>query len=555
MKMVAIAPRQKIQLQYTLQNTLSFCMGRLMDTPEVLLDASLLRRESGVPLADQLAALFAQRMHAGLLAPGTRLPSVRSAAARYGVSPHTVVAAYDQLLAQGLVLAQRHRGFFVRDGLRQAVQRAAGAADSSAPQANAYRPPAMVPNDVGSLIRTMFPNGTEAGSSHANDAQPQTARGHGGTAVARAGMCSGANALHPVNPAIASGVLPPHWLDEALLAKALRRAMSQDEGGSGTIYGTAKGDPLLRDMLVQRMAHHGMVANAAQIITTAGATHALDVVARTLLQPGDAVLVDAPGWSVEFARLTRMGVRLLPVPRNGQGLDLAAVEQLAAQHRPKLYSTVSVLHNPTGHSVGLAQAHRVLQLAQEHDFYIVEDDTYASFAPPHSPRYTSLDGLQRTFYITGFAKIIAPGWRVGCVAAPQRWVEPLLDTKLIAGLNTPTPTERAMAVCLQQGWLRRHAEAVATRLDAARNRVVQLATQHHLAFAEPPNGLFGWLDAGVDTEVLGQRLLDLGWLIAPGHLFYPYRTTSTRMRINFAAAQEPGFWRALASERAALLAS
>ena len=414
----------------------------------------------------------------------------------------------------------------------------------------------MVPNDVGSLIRTMFPSGTGASSDGALHAS--------GAAVARAGMLArgalpqhaqaSAAAQHPVNPAIASGVLPPHWLDEGLLTKALRRALAQDAQSSGTIYGTAKGDPLLRDMLAQHIAQFGVAAQPEHIITTAGATHALDVVARTLLQPGDAVLVDAPGWSVEFARLTRMGVRLLPVPRNSQGLDVAALEQLAAQHRPKLYSTVSVLHNPTGHSVGLAQAHRVLQLAQQHDFYIVEDDTYASFAPPHSPRYTALDGLQRTFYITGFAKIIAPGWRVGCVAAPQRWVEALLDTKLIAGLNTPTPTERALAICLQQGWLRRHAEAVSTRLDAARNRVAQLATQHHIAFADPPHGLFGWLDAGVDTETLGQRLLDHGWLIAPGHLFYPYRSTSTCMRINFAAAQDAAFWNALSSERSALLA-
>ena len=111
-----------------------------------------------------------------------------------------------------------------------------------------------------------------------------------------------------------------------------------------------------------------------------------------------------------------------------------------------------------------------------------------------------------------------------------------------------------MAICLQQGWLRRHAEAVSTRLDAARNRVAQLATQHHIAFADPPHGLFGWLDAGVDTETLGQRLLDHGWLIAPGHLFYPYRSTSTCMRINFAAAQDAAFWNALSSERSALLA-
>ena len=147
---------------------------------------------------------------------------------------------------------------------------------------------------------------------------------------------------------------------------------------------------------------------------------------------------------------------------------------------------------------------------------------------------------------------MAPGWRVGCVICPPRWTDAVLDTKLIAGLNTPTPTERALALCLQQGWLRRHAEATRARLDAARSRCVRLARQHGLHLAAPPAGLFGWIETGVDTERLGQRLLDHGWLIAPGHLFYPERRTSTCMRINFAVSQEAAFWRCLADEIRAL---
>ena len=176
--------------------------------------------------------------------------------------------------------------------------------------------------------------------------------------------------------------------------------------------------------------------------------------------------------------------------------------------------------HPLGHSLSPVEAHRILQLAEAHDFLLVEDDSYAAFAPAHRPRLAARDGLQRTFYVTGFAKIVAPGWRVGCVICPPRWTDAVLDTKLIAGLNTPTPTERALALCLQQGWLRRHAEATRARLDAARSRCVRLARQHGLHLAAPPAGLFGWIETGVDTERLGQRLLDHGWLIAPGHLFF-----------------------------------
>ncbi len=124
-----------------------------------------------------------------------------------------------------------------------------------------------------------------------------------------------------------------------------------------------------------------MTATPQQIVTTIGATQALDVVTRTLLRAGDAVLVDEPGWAVEYARLAALGMRVLPVPRGEDGPDLGVMQQLIEAHRPRLYVTVSVLHNPTGASLSLHRAHQLLRLAEQHDLHIVEDDTYAHLAP------------------------------------------------------------------------------------------------------------------------------------------------------------------------------
>ena len=175
-----------------------------------------------------------------------------------------------------------------------------------------------------------------------------------------------------------------------------------------------------------------MQAAPEQIITTVGATHALDIVSRTLLRPGDPVMVEEPGWAVEFARLTALGMRLLPVPRRADGPDLDVMARYCEVHQPKLYVSVSVFHNPTGYCLSPGSAHRVLQLANQHDFHIVEDDTYSHIAPEHATRLCALDGLQRTIYVSGFAKILAPNWRVGFLAAPPSLVERLLDTKLLA---------------------------------------------------------------------------------------------------------------------------
>jgi DNA-binding transcriptional MocR family regulator len=455
------------------------------------------------------------RIQAGALAGGARLPSVREAARLHGVSPSTVVSAYDQLQAQGLVEARRQRGFFVREPLAAAR----GAAAAVARPAAALAPPL----DATALIRGMFQQGS---------------------ATSGPGM----------------GTLPAAWLDQPLLDRALRRTLGRptQRGGSAAgealRYGNPAGDEgCARPWHAAWPVSWASPPQAGQIVTTIGATHALDVVARTLLQPGDAVLVDEPGWAVEFARLTRMGMRLLPVPRGRRrarpGGDGASCWQ---QHRPRLYVTVSVLHNPTGQSLSLAAAHQILKLAEQHDLTIVEDDTYAWLAPPHAPRLAALDGLQRTVYVTGFSKILAPAWRVGVVAAAPALTERLIDSKLLGTLTTPALLERAVAWCLDQGLLRRHAERVVTQLDAARHRVVRLAQDSGCRFVTPPQGLFGWVDTGVDTEPLAARLAADGWLVAPGRLFLAAPRPTTLMRVNFASAQDARFWQAFAAARQAL---
>ncbi len=493
---------------------------------------SPLSRAADTTLTEQLASRFAGHIRQRLLGPGARLPSVRECARRHSVSPHTVVAAYDKLLALGLVEARRQRGFFVRetatdDASRRALQRSAKSGtpksgttkSAAAGPANAARVPAHpLPISATALIRGMF--------------QPPGS--------------------HPM-PGL--GTLPVDWLDASLLGSAIRRAGAR-LGHAALQYGEPAGEGRLRRVLATRLADHGVNASPDQIVTTVGATQALDIVTRTLLKPGDSVLVDEPGWSIEYARLAALGMRVLPVPRGEDGPDLAVMQRLVEAQkpaeRPRLYVTVSVLHNPTGASLSLPSAHRVLQLAQAHGMHIIEDDTYAHLAPAHLPRLAALDALERTIYVSGFSKILTPSWRVGYLAAPAALVDRLVDTKLLTTLTTPSLTELALAHCLEQGLLRRHAERVVRQLDAARSRAVRLAEAHGCRFAAPPRGLFGWVDVGVDTERLAQVMLDKGWLLAPGALFHATHRPTTLMRINFATTQEARFWKALAAAREGL---
>jgi DNA-binding transcriptional MocR family regulator len=487
----------------------------------------MLMRTSFQTLTEQLVQRFAERIRSRLLAAGARLPSVRECARQQNVSPHTVVAAYDQLVAQGLVEARKQRGFFVRDI-----------------QTHAQKQPLAPVNIEPSAIKTVVNSGIEPKTRIDATA---LIRGmfHRRLRDPRRGTTS--DLLQP-----GMGVLPPEWMESDFMGPAVRKVcQGKNLLNTSLRYGEPMGDSMLREALSVKLRDYALHVPPERLITTLGATQALDIVSRTVLKAGDAVMVEEPGWTVEYARLDALGMRILPVPRGPEGPDLAVMARYCEEHGPKLYVSVSVLHNPTGACLSPSSAHRVLQLAQQHDFYIVEDDTYSHIAPQHATRMSALDGLQRTIYVSGFAKILAPNWRIGYIAAPELLVERLLDTKLLTALTTPALLEQALAHCIQEGHLRKHSERVRVRLDAARSRSVKLALQAGCSFAAEPAGLFGWVDTGVDTEALAQRMLDEDILLAPGSLFTAHRTPSQLMRINFAATQDAAFWKRFVARREA----
>ncbi len=452
----------------------------------------------------RIAASYARQIEAQLLPPGSRLPSVRACARTHGVNPQTVVAAYDLLQARGLVESRPKRGFFVR---------APRAAAPAAPT----RPPAP-PTDTTALVRGMF------------------AQMHG----ALRGMPG-------------AGTLPEEWLRTPALAQALRRLLRSGELDAVSLgYGHPQGDPVLRQALARHLAEADVRVVPQQLLSVLGATQALDLIARTFARPGDAVMVESPGWAAQFAQLAQAGLQLLPVPRGADGPDLDRVAHWARSRAPRLLVIVSRLHNPTGASLHAHHAHRLLQLARTHGFVIVEDDVYGALCDAPSTLLATMDGLEQTLYIGGFSKLLVPGWRVGFVAGSTERIERLTDAKLLAGLTSPALGERGCAELLGDGTLRRVAASLRARLAPARPQAVELALQHGCRLDAPAQGMFGWLDTGVDADALARRTFDRGWLLAPGRLFDPLGGPSTRMRINFAHARDAGFWGQLAAARAEL---
>jgi DNA-binding transcriptional MocR family regulator len=254
-----------------------------------------------------------------------------------------------------------------------------------------------------------------------------------------------------------------------------------------------------------------------------------------------------------FGSFAALGARVIGIPRLADGPDIAQLAELAAIHKPKLYVINSVLHNPSSTSLSAAKAFQILRIAEEHGITIVEDDIYCDLHPGSSvqpaTRMAALDQLKRVIYLGGFSKTMAANLRVGFIATSEEMAQRLADRKMLQTLTTSDIGERVVHKVLSEGSYRKHTERIRVRLDGLRARTVRQLEKTGMRIASaPPAGMFVWVDAGRDTNVLTEKAMGQGLLLAPGSLFSPSQLPSHFMRLNIAALQAPEIWRFLQRE-------
>ncbi|MGE8475079.1 MAG: PLP-dependent aminotransferase family protein, partial [Paraburkholderia hospita] len=283
---------------------------------------------TATPLTEQIVGQVEALILARELRVGMRLPSIRKFAAEHNISRFPVIEAYDRLATRGLLQPKHGSGYYVAEQFEKAPRATRGLdAIRATPESDQILRQFERPDEVLNL---------------------------------------------------SIGFIPEAWRDVEGIAQAIRQA-SRTDARSLIDYAIPQGDPVLRVQIEQRLAFVGVAAEPQNIMVTNSASEALDLVVRMLLKPGDTVFVEDPGYFNLFGLLKLQGIELVGVPRLSSGPDVEAVEALLKEHRPKLFFINTVFHNPTGTNVAPHVGFRLLQLAQEHDFMIVEDDVYADF--------------------------------------------------------------------------------------------------------------------------------------------------------------------------------
>ena len=452
---------------------------------------SRLDRDSSVPLADQIEQRLRELIASGQCATGSKLVSIRALAQQLGVSPNTVVTAYDRLVAAGLIDSRGTAGFFVSE-------RAAA--------------PALP--DVAAL---------EAGDEQEPVWLAQQANEQ------RAGVLQAS-----------SGALPASWLADALPAAALQRALARHESGLAARC-PPQGLPELREHIAALLRSQGIGVDAGRVLTSWGGTHAIDLILRVFTQAGDVVLVENPGYFLMFGRLRQAGLRIVPITRRFDGIDLDEFEAACREHRPRLLFIQSVLHNPTGWGSSAANLHKVLVIAKAHGVLIAEDDVQGHFHPGHPTRLAQLSGLDGVIYYSSFCKALSPALRLGYVAAEPALLKLLLREKIYSVLTTGALNELVLLELLSAGRWRKHLERLQGRIAAARISATRQLRQAGVLLHHPGEGgmfLWGAVPAGVDIDELVKDAYLNKILLVRGATFRADGLSDPHIRFNVAFSQQ-----------------
>ena len=334
------------------------------------------------------------------------------------------------------------------------------------------------------------------------------------------------------------------------IREAVNAALTEEPGGA-LQYGATEGYQPLREQIAAFMASKGNSGvSANDLIVTTGSQQGLDLLGKTLISPGDKVIVEGPTFLATIQCFRLYGAELITVPVDGEGTQTDALERLIAEHKPKFVYLIPTFGNPSGALMSLERRKAVLQMAVKHDTLIVEDDPYGDLyfgdAPPPSLLALSAEvpgSRERLVHCGSLSKVLSPGLRVGWMVGPAELLAKATMCKQFSDAHTSTFAQATAAQYLKAGRMPATLAKVrqvyaerATTMGQALKRELDDAIE----FVQPQGGLFIWArltGAGgrvADGAELAKRAIDKGVAFVPGAPFYARNPDAATRRLSFA---------------------
>ena len=465
----------------------------------------LLDRVPGQPLYQQLAGGLLREIRRGVLAPGTKLPGSRLLAQELGVNRQTVIAAYDELVAQGWLESVPRRGLFV-----------------------AHHLPRVTPLPLlGPAERSAYP-------AHA------------------------AFAFEPTAPLPVYGPAgrPPLAFDDGfpdvrlapleVLTRAYRTIARRPSSGAYLRYGSPQGSAHLRAALADDLrTTRGLPIGPDNILITRGAQQGIFLVAHLLLRPGDAAIVGETNYFAANAAFRHQGAQLRAVPVDAHGLDVGAVERLCKQHPVRLLYVTPHHHHPTTVTLRADRRLQLLRLAAEYGFAILEDDYDFDFHYASRPilPLASADARGSVIYVGSLAKNLAPALRVGYLVGPADLVQALSNLRRLFDRQGDSILEEALAELYRSGELKRHLRRSRRVYETRRDVLCGLLQAHlpdALRFDIPQGGMAVWAQFApeINLHALAQACQRRGLFLSDGRIYEWHRPNQNATRLGFASLNE-----------------
>jgi len=451
---------------------------------------------------ETIAGEIIARIERGVLRPGERLPSIRGASELFGASKNTIVDAYERLVASGQIESKPGSGFYVSTHRPKRMETA--------------EPAKIEAVDSVWLLREQLEKRYEV---RVGDGRP-----------------------------------PAAWMEGSEVGPYLRPVSRPGHRALPESYGSPYGLLPLRQRIAGLLAERSIGAEPTQVLLTQGANDALDMIVRQYIEPGDPVLVDSPGYYPLFGKLRLAKARLIGVRRTADGPDPDDLAAKAASTGARIFFTQSLAHNPTGCSITLPVAYRLLRTATEHNLRIVDSDPFADVLSNTSPRLAALDQLDRVIYVGTFAKTLSASLRSGYIAANADTIARLADLKMITRANSSGYIEQIIYDLITSGRYRGHLKRLIGRIEAATGQANDTLSRLGLpVFGQPRGGFYMWceLPGHIDDTQLSRIAAERSILLAPGSAFNPDAMPAPpAMRVNIAHVGDPRFAGFMAEHRA-----